>query len=83
MSMYGAYGSAPINSSKYLTIGSTYHIVANIQKYNGKFQISGIEFSIGKRMMLIHIFYQSTIIFYLIHKTLSLMINQKQVYMEI
>lgn len=49
MSMYGAYGSAPINSSKYLTIGSTYHIVANIQKYNGKFQISGIEFSIGKK----------------------------------
>lgn len=48
MSMYGAYSSAPINSSKYLTIGSTYHIVANIQKYNGKYQISGIEYSVGK-----------------------------------
>lgn len=48
MNMFAGYTSAPINSSRYLTIGSTYHVVATIQKYNGKYQISGIIFSIGK-----------------------------------
>lgn len=48
MNMFGGYTNAPINSGKYLTIGSTYYIVANIQKYNGKYQISGIEYSVGR-----------------------------------
>lgn len=48
MNMYGAYSSAPINS--YLVVGSTYHFVATIQRYYGKFQISGIDYLVNESL---------------------------------
>ena len=48
MDIFAGYSSYPINAQEYLTIGSTYHIVARISTFNGKYQITDISYSSGK-----------------------------------
>ncbi len=47
---FGGYESAPINSGSFLNIGNTYKITAAVSVYNGKYQISGIEYAIGSKL---------------------------------
>lgn len=42
LNVYTGYNSSPASSMK---IGHLYQIVGNVQKYNGNYQISGIEYS--------------------------------------
>lgn len=42
---YGGYSSSPLQS--FLGIGNTYKLTAVVSLYNGNYQISGIEYTIG------------------------------------